>query len=211
MSRVHKAQAPHRGTGLALCVRPNVRTSASAALTQTLPNFCQLRGLQRLGPERISSAALARPPEVTRTLCPGTAPELVAPGSATTGALAGAVAGATRWGFYGAPSSAHCSATPCAQRPRHAPCAISAAPSERRRPGQRVAPRGFCPLAEPAVPGASEGSEGSRALRARPRMHEHRAHAWGAAKHSTAKRENEHGAHAPRATHNKHFVLETHA
>jgi hypothetical protein len=73
---------PHRGTGLALCVRPSVRASASAALTQTLPNFCQLRGLQRLGPERISSAARARPTQVACDRCPGTAPELVAPGSA---------------------------------------------------------------------------------------------------------------------------------
>jgi hypothetical protein len=156
---------PHRCTGLALCVRPSVRASASAALTQTL-----LKGVQRLGPERISSAARARPPQVAPALCRGTSPELVAPGSAVR------------------------SATPCAQRPWHAPCAISAAPSERRRPGQRAAPRGFCPSAEPAVPGASEGREGSPKRSAGPRMHEHWAHAWGAAKHSTSEVANAWGA-----------------
>jgi hypothetical protein len=163
--------SPHRGTGLALCVRPPFRASASAALTQAL-----LQSTQRLGPERISSAArrICRqfgPPQVARDQCAGTALELAAPGSASRGTPL--------------------SATPCAQRPRHAPCAISAAPSERRRPGQRAAPRGFCPSAEPAVPGASEGSEGSPKRSAGPRMHEPRAHAWGA-----AKLEKERGAQA---------------
>jgi hypothetical protein len=72
------AQLPHRGTGLALCVRPSVRTSASAALTQTL-----LKGMQRLGPERISSAARRicsrfGPPQVACGRRPGTAPEQAA-------------------------------------------------------------------------------------------------------------------------------------
>jgi hypothetical protein len=166
---------PHRGTGLPLYGRPSVRASASAALTQALP-----KDVQRLGPARISSAARARPPQVACDRCPGTAPELAAPSSAMNGALAGAVAGATRLGIC----SKLLSAPPCAQRPRHAPCAISAAPSERRRPGQRVAPRGCCPLAEAAVPGASEGSEGSPKRSAGPRMHEPRAQTWGAAKPS---------------------------
>jgi hypothetical protein len=134
---------PHRGTGLALCVRPSARASASAALTQAL-----LQGAQRLGPERISSAALARPTQVAPARCPGTAPEQ-------------------------------------AQRPRHAASAISAAPSVRRRPGQRAAPRQFWPSAEPAVPGASEGGEGSPKRSAGPRMHERVAHGSGAARQRT--------------------------
>jgi hypothetical protein len=51
-------------------VRPSVRASASAALNQAL-----LQGKQLLGPERISSAALARPPQVAQALCLGTATE----------------------------------------------------------------------------------------------------------------------------------------
>jgi hypothetical protein len=69
--------SPHQATGFALCVRPSYRASASAVLTQALP-----QGLQRLGPEHISSAARARPPQVAPALCPGTAPEQVAPISA---------------------------------------------------------------------------------------------------------------------------------
>jgi hypothetical protein len=145
---------PHRGTGLALGVRPGVRASASAALTQAL-----LQGVQRLGPERISSAALARPTRVAPALCPGTAPEQVAP--------------------IVAPRSA----PNCAQRRWHAPCAISAVPSERRRAGHaaNAAPAARPGLIRAAQPAASEGSEGSRALLARPRMHERGTHAWGAA------------------------------
>jgi hypothetical protein len=142
---------PHRGTGLALCVRPSVRASASAALTQAL-----LQGMQRLGPEHISSAALAGPPQVAPALCPGTAPEHAA--------------------SHGVPNYA--------QRPRHATSAISAAPSERRRPGHaargtRAAQAGRPGLTRAAQPAASEGSEGSREQGERPRMHERVAHASG--------------------------------
>jgi hypothetical protein len=168
---------PHRGTGLALCVRPGIRASASAALTQAL-----LQSAQRLGPERISSAArrICRqfgPPQVARAPCPGTAPELVAPS--------------------GAPISAQWPDAPqSAQRPGHAPRAISAAPrrrgraGQRLRHGQRVLWHGWpCPPLTSVAKNA--GSEGSRALPARPRMHERLAHAWGA-----AKREQEHVGHA---------------
>jgi hypothetical protein len=149
---------PYRGTGRALCVRPGTRASASAALTQAL-----LQSAQRLGPERISSAALARPSQVARALCPGTALELVVTRSASRTALSGV--------------------SQSAQRPRHAASAISAAPSGRRRAGHaaNAAPAARPGLIRAAQPEASEGSEGSRALFARPRMHERLAHAWGTA------------------------------
>jgi hypothetical protein len=148
---------PYRGTGLALCERPSTRASASAALTQAL-----LEGLQRLGPERISSAARARPPQVARALCLGTAPEQAAPSGAP----------------QGAPNSA--------QRPGHATSAISDAPRRRGRAGQRLRHSGPVLWQDPLCPpltsvAKNAGSEGSRALPARPRMHERVAHARGAA------------------------------
>jgi hypothetical protein len=159
--------SPHRGTGLALCVRPPFRASASAALTQALPNFCQLRGVQRLGPERIASAALRicrqiGPPQVARTLCPGPAPEQAAPS--------------------GAPRIAAIRALLYTQRPGHATSAISAAPSERRRAGHaaNAAPAARPGLIRAAQPAASEGSEGSREQGERPRVHERVAYASGA-------------------------------
>jgi hypothetical protein len=151
--------APHRGTGLALCVRPSVRASASAALTQALP-----QGVQRLGPERISSAALARPTRVAPALRRGMAPERAAP--------------------FGEPSSVTRSTALPAQRPGHAASAISSAPSERRRAGHAAsaAPAARPGLIRAAQPAASEGSEGSPKRSAGSRMHERVAHDWGAAR-----------------------------
>jgi hypothetical protein len=154
---------PHRGTGLALCERPNVRASASAALTQAL-----LQSAQRLGPERISSAALAGPPQVAHVPCPGTAPEHAAPRGAT--------------------NAAPRSAPSIARRPRHAASAISAAPSERRRSGHaaRAAQAARPGLIRAAQPGASEGSEGSPKRSAGPRMHERAARVSGASNKNSA-------------------------
>jgi hypothetical protein len=153
-------RSPCRGTGLALCVRPPTRASASAALTQALP-----QGVQRLGPERISSAALARPTRVAPSLCLGTPPEQVAPSVATR------------------------SATICAllhtQRPGHATRAISAAPRRRGRAGQRLRHGGSVLWQDPPCPPLTKGSEGSPKRSAGPRMHERVAHAWDAAKPST--------------------------
>jgi hypothetical protein len=175
----HRASlsSPHRGTGLALCVRPPFRASASAALTQALP-----QGLQRLGPERISSAARARPPQVARTLCPGPAPE------------------------HEAPNLAPNSAPLHTQRPGHATSAISAAPSERRRAGHaarvaRAAPAARPGLIRAAQPAASEGSEGSREQGERPRVHERVAHGWGAATPSTQRDAHGCGAAEPSREH----------
>jgi hypothetical protein len=144
---------PHLGTGLALCVRPTTRASASAALTQAL-----LQSVQRLGPERISSTARARPTRVAPAPCPGAAPEQTSPS--------------------GAPRSV----TQSEQRPRHATSAISAAPSERRRAGHaaNAAPAARPGLIRAAQPAASEGSEGSPKRSAGSRMHERVAHARGA-------------------------------
>jgi hypothetical protein len=153
----HRASlsSPHRGTGLALCVRPPFRASASAALTQALP-----QGLQRLGPERISSAALARPSQVAPALRPGTAPEQAAPS--------------------GAPHLAPNSAPLHTQRPGHATSAISAAPRRRGRAGQRLRRGGSVLWQDPPCPSLTKGSEGSPKRSAGPRMHERVAYASGA-------------------------------
>jgi hypothetical protein len=152
---------PHRGAGLALCVRPPTRASASAGLTPAFP-----QGLQRLGPERISSAALARPTRVAHVLCPGTAPEQAAPS--------------------GAPRIAAIHA----QRTGHAAGAISAAPRRRGRAGQRLR-HGQCVLWHGwPCPPLTKGSEGSRALAARPRMHERMPHASAATHAKNAAQEH---------------------
>jgi hypothetical protein len=161
---------PYQRTGLALCVRPSVRASASAALTQALP-----QDMQRLGPERISSTARARPTRVAPALRPGTAPEQSSPRNA--------------------PNCAPRSAPIFAQRPGHATSAISAAPSERRRAGHAAsaAPAARPGLIRAAQPAASEGSEGSFEQRERPRMHERVAHAWGAAEREKERVEDARG------------------
>jgi hypothetical protein len=160
---------PYQRTCLALCVRPSVRASASAALTQALP-----QDMQRLGPERISSTARARPTRVAPALRPGTAPEQSSPRNA--------------------PNCAPRSAPIFAQRPGHATSAISAAPSRRGRAGQRLRHGQRVLWHGWPCPPLTKGSEGSHEQGEWPRMHERVAHGWGAAKLITANVANAWGA-----------------